>query len=164
MKILVLILAISLLQACTNKEKLIEKCADDPELSNLKRLVDNWTNKKIKVEKNIKEYRVVPTTLAYSNETFYIIEEIERGIFGGLQLFPDGSEENKDGSLTLKDGSIITVSEFLEKTMKERNSKLADFESLSLKEKLQERKYENRFKKCVEQHNSDKITFNAKWK
>ena len=59
MKILVLILALSLLQACTNKEKLIEKCADYNDVSWLENEIAKLQDEQMVLEdKNIMIYTV----------------------------------------------------------------------------------------------------------
>ena len=89
---------------------------------------------------------------------------------GGLKLNRLGVNEIfGDGSLVLKNGNIITVSEVLENEMIDRNSRMSNFIKLSLQEKLLDYKYdhisyEKLFKECAQTFKEDEITFKAKWK
>tara|TARA_Y200000002_G_scaffold219252_1_gene180937 strand:- start:1054 stop:1554 length:501 start_codon:yes stop_codon:yes gene_type:complete len=156
----------------TSDEEYIENCADDAILSILKGKADWWMDYKIKVEKNIKEYQVVPDVNSYPGEIPYRIESrvSESGmIFGFITHHSDGSITESDGSLILKDGNIITVSEVLENEMIDRNSRIHNFTKLSLQEKLLDYKYdhityEKLFKDCAQTFKEDEITFKAKWK
>ena len=147
----------------TSDEEYIENCADDTILTILKNDVDWWRDYKIKVEDNISKYVVVPVENVNSSneEIFYSIET--RNIYHDLGT-------HLDGSLTLKNGNIITLSEVLENEMIYRNSRIHNFTKLSLQEKLLDYEYdkyifyEKLFKDCAQTFKEDEITFKAKWK
>ena len=155
----------------TSDEEYIENCADDIFLTIFKNDVDWWRDYKIEVEKNITEYKVFPGKKFFHGTPYHIKSRVSDSgmIFGFEEIHLDGSRTNSDGSLTLKDGNIITVSEVLENEMIDRNSRIRNFKKLSLKEKLLDYKYdhiyyEKLFKDCAQKFKEDEITFKAKWK
>ena len=164
------------LASCTQPEQYIENCADYKTLTVvLKGRADRYRDFKIRVEKNITDYQVVPVLYPFRDEIPYRIKSKSDSdmMFGFSTHHSDGSITNSDGSLILKDGNIITISEVLEKEMTYRKSMISDFKNLLLQEKLKnneydyswkETSYEYDFKECVKEFTKDEITFKAKWK
>ena len=164
MKILVLILALSLLQACTNKEKLIEKCADEKMIATLNIGPENWNNK-INEIKN-KKLNSDNDEKSWNFNKWMSGEEYD---FGFEEVAADGTIYKSDGTIIKPDGTIITRIEQLQEKINLRKKEISDFKQIELDKKLLNykfgaRNYESIFKDCVKEYNEDNLTFKAKWK
>lgn len=152
MKILVLILALSLLQACTNKEKLIEKCADYNDVSWLENEIAKLQDEQMVLEdKNI---MIVPLEVIEKTAEFYFFSK----------KLEDGTIISSDGVIYKPDGTIISPLDQINEKIHLKQKELDYFKSLSLSEKLFETYYENSFQYCEEEFKKNTVTFKAKWR